>query len=221
MAAKKPAKKTLRVRSVGTPSPELAGAILAKRLKPNPVEASLPPAKAGTGQQPSTADVDSVSLMFDEVGDFSLLGVEAVHEVESAVRAYGPELLQSFEDIFSRIDRAEGLSTPDRHAILDCVFSIQESSSAIQAGLEKFVDIFSYRLKHQASFSAKRNAKKRAAADPKAQAMRSIEKAWDDAGRPDASKFASERAMEHQLRGIEITQGGIYNALRRYEKKSS
>lgn len=177
------------------------------------------PAEAGADDPVVPSDLVPVSLMFDEVGDFSPRGVEAMNEAERAVRINAPELLRSFEEIFAKIDGATGLTTSERYAILDCVFSIQETSSAIQVVLETFLDIYSYRFKHRNSFTAKSNAKKRAASDPKSRAMRAIEKAWDEAGRPDAGKFATDQARDHQLQGIEITQGGIYNALKRHEKK--
>lgn len=65
-----------------------------------------------------------------------------------------------------------------------------------------------------------KGGKSRAEKDPKAQAMIEIEKVWRSRNRP-GGKFAADMAREYQTRGIDLTEGGIRNAITRWRKESS
>lgn len=63
-------------------------------------------------------------------------------------------------------------------------------------------------------------AKVAKANDPKAQAMLEIREAWKLAHRPGAS-FAKEMALKYQTAGIDLSEGGIKNAISRWRRESS
>ena len=65
-----------------------------------------------------------------------------------------------------------------------------------------------------------KGAIRRHEADPKSRAMKEIQSEWQRAGRPGAS-FARDIAKKYHLAGIELTEGGIKNAISRWRKESS
>ena len=67
---------------------------------------------------------------------------------------------------------------------------------------------------------ALKGGKARLKNDPKARAMLEIREAWEVARRSGAS-FAKEMAMKYQTAGLDLTEGGIKNAITRWRKESS
>lgn len=62
-----------------------------------------------------------------------------------------------------------------------------------------------------------RGGQRRAANDPRSQAMIEIRTEWERRRRPGAS-FARDMAIKYQTRGIGISEGGIKNAIGRWRR---
>ena len=99
---------------------------------------------------------------------------------------------------------SDGLSSDLKHVRVGFELALQSLDSTLKAQ-----GLVSDRHKH--------GGIARWMSDPKAQAMQDIRKEWEEQGRPRAP-FAKNMSSKYQLKGIDISKGGIDNAIARWRK---
>lgn len=175
------------------------------------------PANAGAYE---LSDETRFDTLFDQFGNPTGAAVTSILESSEKAIQSMLQLNASAVRLFDRVKVAPGLDAHDRDAILDDVFAVLESAIDVQAWHEHAYGMVRYRFANHRTFTAKANASKSAVTRPKVVAMREIETHWVSLGKPEVADFAKNQAVQYQLKGIDLSERGILNALRRFKLKN-